>query len=130
MEQTKNTALDSDAKTDRLEIGLDSYRNHYNRKIDIDVFKENEVGFFVDTDNRNFSRVIYESHKVAEDEICYTIYIRHPDGTVTKDEGGDVIVRKPSFTIYDLLGMSSFRHSRKSKDIKLVDWKKIEEAFL
>ncbi|MBQ6148544.1 MAG: hypothetical protein IJI83_03245 [Oscillospiraceae bacterium] len=112
-----------------VEIPLESYRNEYDRRIDVDVLKEKEVAFMVKApkNSSSFTAVIYESHLTDYDTVSYTVYLERPDGTIDHVDGGDIDVRSSRLTIFDLLGWSPFHHSRKSRDIRFLDWENLME---
>lgn len=110
------------------QIRISDYRYSYGRKIDVDVLKEGEIAFMVETPAKGMRSLVYELHRSGKDMVDFSIYGEDEEGTLTLKEGGTLIVRSPKFTIFDLLGKSSFIHSRKSKDITLLDWKQFEKG--
>ena len=110
------------------QISIDDYKNPYNRKIDVDVLEEGEIAFMVKTNRKDFDAVVYESHLTDYDTVSYTVYLKRPDGNLELQDGGEIDVRMPRFTIFDLFGLSTFNHSRKSKDVILLDWSELKEV--
>ena len=110
------------------QISINDYKNPYNRKIDVDVLEEGEIAFMVKTNRKDFDAVVYESHLTDYDTVSYTVYLKRPDGNLELQDGGEIDVRMPRFTIFDLFGLSSYKHSRKSKDVILLDWAELKEV--
>jgi len=108
------------------EIRISDYSNSYDRKIDVDVLKEGEIAFMVESSAKGISAFVYESHRSGSDKVSYSVYGKDEEGNLNLMYGGTLVVKSPRFTIFDLLGRSLFIHSRKSKDIKLLDWKQLQ----
>ena len=109
-------------------IRISDYRYSYDRKIDVDVLKEGEIAFMVESPAKDISALVYESHRSGKDRVSFSVYGMDEEGVLTLRDGGTMVVHCPRFTIFDLLGQSSFIHSRKSKDITLLDWKRFEKG--
>lgn len=111
------------------EIELNSYENKYNRKIDVDVLKEQKLSFMVECNNKYYNAVVFESHTTDRNTVLYAVYLKNLNGELILKDGGEIDMRSSRFTIFDLMGFSCFRHSKKSKDIKLLDWGKFNNLW-
>ncbi len=122
------TTVSSSQNENLKEIRISDYCNSYDRKIDVDVLKENGIAFMVETPAKGISALVYESHRSGKDMVSFSVYGQDDEGNLILKDGGTLVVKGTKFTIFDLLGMSSYVHSRKSRDIRLLDWKQFRKG--